>query len=332
MAMGRDQRLEVAAIVLFVAVALVAAALYLGHGRYTADGLLPRQATVVIPKGTGVAGIAHLLQTRRVISDRRLFMAGVRVFGLDRRLRAGEFAFPAGISMAAVARLLASGRTVKRKLTLAEGLTTSQVLAQIDAAEGFSGALPVGQVSEGALLPETYFYSHGDPRSGLVRRMREAMTRMVKKLWRTRAADTILRTPLEALTLASIIEKETSLAGERFRISAVFHNRLRRSMRLQSDPTVVYGLTAGKGILDRPLTRRDLAHASPYNTYRNGGLPPGPIANPGRAALEAALHPAETGAYYFVADGTGGHAFAATLDEHDLNVQRYRDMLSGGVP
>jgi UPF0755 protein len=324
MAMGRDVRIEAVAAVLFVTVAVAAAVLFWQHGRYTEAGPLRRDTSVVVPKGTGVAEIAGLLLTRGVISDRRLFMAGAWAFGLDRKLRAGEFAFPAGISMQVVTRLLVSGQMVKRRFTVAEGLTTSQVLAQIVAAEGLSGPLPTGNFPEGVLLPETYFYSYGDSRAQLVQRMRKTMNKVLGELWFARSRNLGLGTQRDALTLASMIEKETALAGERTRISAVFHNRLRRSMRLQSDPTVVYGLTQGAGPLTRPLTRRDLAHPSPYNTYRTSGLPPGPIANPGRAAIHAALNPASTDELYFVADGKGGHLFAKTLAAHNRNVARWR--------
>ena len=238
-------------------------------------------------------------------------------------MRAGEYRFPAGISMDAAIALLASGETVKRRITVAEGLTTGEVLDLVGANEGLAGDLPP-DVGEGSLLPETYYFSYGDTRSGLVRRMRESMKATLAALWEKRDPNILLATPEEALVLASIIERETALASERARISAVFHNRLRHGMRLQSDPTVAYALTLGRVPLDRPLARSDLRVDSPYNTYRVNGLPPGPIANPGRASIEAALHPAPTHELYFVADGTGGHAFARSFAEHLRNVARWR--------
>lgn len=308
--------------------ALVAAALagaaWWGWDRYTAAGPLAGDRTLVIPKGSGLAAIADRLAGAGIIGRPLLFRLGVRYDGLARALRAGEYAFPARISMRAAARLIASGQTVKRRLTVAEGLTTAQVLALVGSAEGLDGPVPSGGIGEGGLLPETYFYEWGDTRSDVVRRMREAMATSLARLWRARGPRLAIASPREAVILASIIERETGLAGERARVSAVFHNRLRRGMRLQSDPTVVYALTAGGGALGRPLTKADLAVDSPYNTYQNAGLPPGPIANPGLAAIAAALNPADTRDLYFVADGDGGHLFARTLAEHNRNVARWR--------
>ena len=293
------------------------------HLEFTRPGPLAAARTVVIPKGAGVERIAAALHADGVVGDRFLFRAGARVTGRGRVMRAGEYRFPAGISIDGTIALLARGETVKRRITVAEGLTTSEVLALIGADEGLSGDLPA-RIPEGALLPETYYFSLGDSRATLVRRMRRSMTQTLRALWDRRAPGLAISTPEQALALASIIERETALADERGRVSAVFHNRLRRGMRLQSDPTVVYALTLGAARLDRPLTRADLATFSPYNTYRVNGLPPGPIANPGRASIEAALNPADTDELYFVADGSGGHAFARTLAEHARNVAAWR--------
>jgi UPF0755 protein len=290
---------------------------------YEGPGPLAEGRAVVIPKNQGTRAVATLLEEKGVIVDARLFVAGVWATGLARRLRAGEFAFPPRASMAEVAQHLAYGAPVVRRLTVAEGLTTAQALVVVADAEGLEGAAP-SNIAEGALLPETYNYSWGDGRAEMVARMRKAMDDTLAKLWAARGPNLAVATPAEALTLASIIEKETAVPAERPLVSAVFQNRLRRGMKLQSDPTVVYALTKGAGPLARKLTRADLEADSPYNTYVAAGLPPGPIGAPGRAAIEAALHPAQSDALYFVADGSGGHVFAKTLDEHNRNVARWR--------
>jgi UPF0755 protein len=227
-----------------------------------------------------------------------------------------------------VINMLARGETVARRLTVAEGLTVAEVFRLLAETEALSGELPEPP-PEGSLLPETYFYALGDERAELVRRMQRGMRQLLDELWPARVRALPLADRQQALVLASIVDKETGVAGERGAVAAVFHNRLRRGMRLQSDPTVIYGLTEGNGPLDRELTRADWLHESPYNTYRIDGLPPGPIGNPGRAALEAALNPDEVDYLYFVADGSGGHAFGRTLDEHNRNVAKWRRLKNG---
>lgn len=301
-----------------------AAAYFYIEERYTAPGALAHDTQIVIEKGSGVRQIAEQLHRRAIIAHPIIFRLGLRHDGLAGRLKAGEFVFPAAISMREAARLIVSGKTVLRRLTIAEGLTTQQALALVGAAEGLIGMVPGETVLEGTLLPETYFYSWGDRRIELIERMRAAMTQAITRLWRQRDSRITLETPREALILASVIEKETGVAAERARISAVFHNRLKQGMRLQSDPTVVYAVSGGAGPLGRELTRADLATVSAYNTYQIKGLPPGPIANPGRAAIEAALRPVESKDFYFVADGSGGHVFARTLAGHNRNVARFR--------
>ncbi|MCA1973502.1 MAG: endolytic transglycosylase MltG [Caenispirillum sp.] len=320
---------------LYIAIALVFAgaiaavsAWWWADRTFHAPGPLAQETTVVVPKGAGLARIAALLAEAGVIPadqpHRLVFTLGVKQSGKAASLHAGEYRFPAGASMQEVLDLLAAGKVVVRALTIAEGLTSPEVLAVLATAEGLDGDLPAEIPPTGTLLPETYHYTLGDSREAMVRRMRDDMRKVLADLWENRAEGLPLKTPEEAVVLASIVEKETGVAAERPRVAAVFLNRLRKGMRLQSDPTVIYGLDPEDGDLGRPLTRADLESDTPYNTYVIAGLPPRPIANPGKAALQAVLDPIESDEYYFVADGTGGHAFARTLDEHNRNVARWR--------
>ena len=292
---------------------------------FNAPGPLAEERRVVVPKGTGLAPVAELLAERGVLRYPLAFRAFVIVDGAQHRLKAGEYAFPAAVSAASVRDLLVAGRTVVRRLTVPEGLTTAAVLDLVRGAEGLVSEPP--DPGEGRLLPETYHYSYGDSRADLVARMQRAMDKALARLFRDRPAGSPLKSETDLLTLASIVEKETGVSGERAEIAGVFVNRLKRGMRLQTDPTVIYALTGGERDLGRQLTRADLRVDHPYNTYRIRGLPPGPIANPGLASLEAATRPARTKALYFVADGAGGHLFAHTLREHNRNVARYRRKL-----
>lgn len=307
---------------LTVVVGIGAGILWAWNG-YHAAGPLKTPATLIIPKGTGVQEIANLLRDKGVIDNPHLFVLGARYTEMARRMRAGEFAFSPNISMSAVVEHLVTGELVKRRLTIPEGLLTREIIEIVRAAEGLTGTIEAPAV-DGIYLPETYFFGYGDSRVSILARMRSEMEKAVSEAWAARNSKIVLKSPREAVILASIIEKETGVAAERARVSAVFHNRLRRKMRLQSDPTVAYAVTGGGVSLGRPLTRADLEADSPFNTYRNAGLPPGPIANPGRASLIAAVRPLVTKEYYFVADGNGGHAFAKTLREHNRNVAKWR--------
>jgi len=309
-------------------VTILGGAFLWGYAKFTRPGPLLAPATVVIPKGASVERIAIELRDAGVISDRLVFRLGARALGIHKSLRAGEYSFAAGANARAVLEILNDGKTVVRRLTIAEGLTTLDILARLDATEGLVGRVWLIP-AEGRLLPETYHFSYGDSRQDVVRRMRRAMAETLAELWEGRAGGLPLATPDEALVLASIVETETAIPEERPRVAGVFLNRLTKGTRLQSDPTVAYALTGGEGALGRRLTRADLKTPSPYNTYLNGGLPPTPISNPGRASLKAVLRPVRSDELFFVADGQGGHVFSSTLGEHNRNVAKWRKIRDG---
>ena len=308
-----------------VAVFVVAAAAVVGYGywQFTKQGPLEKSITLVIPKRASLDAIAQRLESRGVIDGAFVFKIWVRLHGTHNRMRAGEFRFPRGVSQKQAMRIIEKGKLVLRRFTIPEGLTSQQIIERLKQVTYLTGE--VSKVpAEGALLPDTYFYVRGESRDSAIARMRRAMQKTVEAAWAKRQKGLPFTTRQQALILASIIEKETSKKGERRRVAAVFVNRLRKGMRLQTDPTVIYAITKGKGPLGRRLLRRDLKVDDPYNTYKYKGLPPGPIANPGRAAILAAVTPLTTDEIYFVADGTGGHAFAKTKKEHDRNVRRWR--------
>lgn len=289
-------------------------------------GPAPIARTILFPRGVGLAEIAEKLENDGLVADRHVFRLAAWTMGRGRDLKAGEYAIPPHASLRDIVNILGSGRVVVRRVTIPEGLTVRQALAVIAQAEGMEGTVSGDAIKEGELLPATYNYVWGDERGRIVVRMRSGMNELVERTWRDRAPNLPISTAAEAVTLASIVEKETGKPNERPLIARVFYNRLKQGMKLQSDPTVAYGLAPG-GDLSRALTRADLRQPHPYNTYVIDGLPPGPIANPGKAALEAVAKPAETDALYFVADGNGGHAFAKTLAEHNRNVAQYRRLM-----
>ncbi|HUC60545.1 MAG TPA: endolytic transglycosylase MltG, partial [Alphaproteobacteria bacterium] len=256
-------------------------------------GPLAKTVDLVIPKGN-VEGTAAVLAEAGIVAHPRVFVIVISLLGHRHALRAGEYRFPASVSAEDAMNILMFARPVERKLTVPEGYTTAQAIAVVDAAPGLEGPVPpalMAELGEGGLLPETYIYTWGDSREAMLERMHKAMEETLAHLWAARDSDLPLASPEQALILASIIEKETAIPEERAHIAAVFLNRLRLHMRLQSDPTVAFAITDGKHRLGRPLTRADLETPSPYNTYESDGLPPGPIDNPGKASIEAAMHP-----------------------------------------
>ncbi len=288
---------------------------------FDAPGPLSVGNVVLVPRG-GLDQVADTLAQEGVVRSAFALRAAAMATRGQGAVHAGELEFPAAASLRQVLAVLRTGRPVQHRLTIPEGLTATQVALLIDRAPALEGDPAVPE--EGRLLPETYAYERGTPRVALVERGRAAMDRALERNWAARSAAVPLDTPRDALILASIVERETAKPEERPRVAAVFLNRLRRRMKLQSDPTVVYGASGGTGVLEHGLTRAELERADPYNTYRVNGLPPGPISMPGLGSLRAVTQPAETDDLFFVADGSGGHVFAKTLEEHQRNVVRWR--------
>ena len=309
--------------VLFVLCLVLAGLAIWSFRSFTAPGPLTELREVALPRGASLTTVSERLEEEGVITNATVFRLGARYRGEDQALKFGEYEIPAAASMEQVLEIIVSGRSIQHRVTIAEGLTSWEVVELLRANELLTGEIEETP-PEGSLAPDTYFVARGMSRAELIGRMKAAQGRILEAAWEMRLPDTPLRTPDEALTLASIIEKETAVAEERPLVGGVFVNRLRRGMRLQSDPTIIYGVTAGQGPLDRPLSRADIERPTAYNTYVIDRLPPGPIANPGRDAILAAVRPEETEALYFVADGTGGHAFATTLQEHNRNVAAWR--------
>jgi UPF0755 protein len=303
-------------------------AFWYARQQWEAPGPLAAPAQIVVPRG-GTTAIADALAERGVIDQPLYFLAATWLTRTEGPLRAAEFQFPARASLRDVLNVLRDGRPVQRRLTVPEGLTAQQIARLLEQAEGLVGDVPA--FSEGEVLPETYAYQWGDNRGALLRRARQAMDQALAEVWAARAPNLPLANAREALILASIVERETGQREERARVAGVFINRLRRGMPLQSDPTAAYAAADG-GVLDRALTRADLDRDHPFNTYRIRGLPPAPIASPGLAALRAVARPEATDYLYFVADGTGGHAFGRTLEEHNRNVARWREIERSRAP
>lgn len=279
------------------------------------------QRIVVIPRGASVSAIAVHLQEQGVVRTAGVFRLASEIYGRN-GLKAGEYELPAGASIVQVVRQLAEGKVLFHGVTIPEGATSATAIAILDANEVLTGPTPEAP-PEGSILPETYTVERGMTRAEVLAQMLAARERVLLELWQNRAPNLPFDTPEEALILASVVEKETGLAAERPQVAGVFVNRLRKGMRLESDPTIIYGLTKGVP-LGRGLRRSEIDAPNPWNTYQISGLPPTPICNPGQEAIAAVLNPPRTSALFFVADGTGGHAFAASYPEHLRNVERWR--------
>jgi UPF0755 protein len=301
------------------------------HSRLNAPGPLAASKVVVVPRGEGSHEIATRLEREGVIADRRLFMAGYLVSRIHAwfdgsgpyQLKAGDYQVPQAASLRHVMDAIAEGKTITYHVTIPEGLTSHQIVERLKADANLSGDL-VEVPEEGTLLPETFIIQRGAARQSIVDNMRAEMRKVQEKTWQQRSKDLPFKSWEEALILASIVEKETGRNDERDRVAAVFVNRLRQKMRLQSDPTILYGISAGKTVWNRPIVRSAINQKTAHNTYQIDGLPPTPICNPGKASIEAVLNPASTKELYFVADGTGGHVFSETLKDHTANVQKWR--------
>ena len=301
---------------------------YAGPGPRSRNGEV---TSVMLAKGSGVRQIGEALKAAGVIGSPGLFSLAARLTGAGSQLKAGEYDVRSGASLASILADIRAGRVVRRLIAVPEGWTSGMALDAVNAATWLTGTAE--EPPEGSILPDSYEAARGENRGAVISRMRAARDKTLAELWAGRAPDLPLATPDEAVTLASIVEKETGVAAERPRVAAIFINRLRVGMALQSDPTIIYGISRGRP-LGRGIRASELAAVGPYNSYRVVGLPPTPIANPGRAALAAVLHPPATEELYFVADGTGGHAFASTLEAHERNVARWRAIeraKAGGV-
>jgi peptidoglycan lytic transglycosylase G len=310
---------------LLVIVALAAgAAFYFGREKFQAPGPLAEAKVVNIPRGLGIKEISDLLSREGVIDQPYVFMGGVVALKARGELKYGEYRFAAHASVADVVDTMMEGKVVQHAFHVPEGLTSEQIVARLQENDILTGQI-THIPAEGSLLPETYKFTRGTSRQQVIDRMQQSAKRALEEIWARRDPELPLKSPQELVTLASIVEKETGKADERTRVAAVFVNRLRRHMRLQSDPTIIYGLAGGKGSLGHGITVTEKAQPTPYNTYVIDGLPPGPIGNPGRASLEAVANPARTKELYFVADGSGGHVFSETYEQHQKYVGKLRE-------
>ncbi len=311
-------RLRIIALALLLVVG--AYGVHFFYGWY-GSGPLVKDTTFAVPEGASLAGVAEKLEAEGIVASAGTFRNRARLLGGGEPLKAGEYTIPAHASGSAVLAILqGEGGEVRRMVTIPEGMPAIMVQERLAAVSLLTGAVPT--LAEGSVLPDTYAFQRGESRTAVVTRMQQAMARTLAKLWAERAPDAVPRSPEEAVILASIVEKETGKPSERRMVAGLYSNRLRQGMMLQADPTIIYPITHGKP-LGRRIRQSEIQAVNAYNTYTMVGLPAAPITNPGKASIEAALHPAKTGALYMVADGKGGHLFASTLPEHNANVARW---------
>jgi UPF0755 protein len=307
-------------VIVIFGLGLYSYSLFFGAGPNTADNK-PRE--VYFPAGSSVSAIGKALKKSGAIRSDLAFKIMAKLSGQERRFQSGTYLIPSGASLPVVVKMIAEGKVLQLTITLPEGRSAVQAVKILMANKDLSGELVMPE--EGSLLPETYTYQRGEARQAVMDRMKDAGTKALDELWESRAPDLPIKNKYEALILASVIEKETGINDERERVAAVFVNRLRKGMRLESDPTVIYPITRGEP-LGRGIRRSELDNETPWNTYKIFGLPKTPITNPGKAAIKATLNPAKTDEYFFVADGTGGHIFAKTYEEHLMNVAQWRQI------
>ncbi|MBQ4471978.1 MAG: endolytic transglycosylase MltG [Alphaproteobacteria bacterium] len=293
------------------------------YREFVSEGPLAERTEVVIEPGKSLRKIAKQLYRAGIISSPAVFEIGARAGGYATQIKSGEYSIPERSSAKTILTILTSGNTYIRRLVVPEGLTSHQIVKLMNGMYGLVGDVK-HEPKNGTLMPDTYYYSYGDTKENLLERMHNGMNRAIEELWKDRDKSVPLKSPEEAIIMASMVEKETAKSAERPHIASVFFNRLAKKMKLQSDPTVIFGLSHGTGEFSRALTYKDLRVENGYNTYVIPGLPKGPISNPGYAALKAVLHPDKTEDLYFVADGKGGHTFAKTYAEHEKNVAKYR--------
>lgn len=309
---------------LIVGMTLVGGIIAWGASEMRAPGGFAEDVVFEVQTGDRLKAVSERLEERGLISDARIFRIAARYGGQSQNLKFGEYKVPAYASMNDILDLVTSGKSLAYQVTVPEGLTSWQIIQLLKAEPLMTDDWEAEVPPEGSLAPNTYSISKGDTISSFIHRMTLAQHKILTDAWALRAEGLPLKSPDDALTLASIVEKETGVVSERALVASVFINRLNRGMRLQTDPTVIYGVTKGKGVLGRGLRQSELRTKTDWNTYVIDGLPLTPIANPGKASIEAALNPAQTNFVFFVADGTGGHAFAETIDEHNKNVRAWR--------